>query len=67
MLYYGAKAGAFDLDTMLMETATCMRRAGADVIVTYFAPKILEILSKVWLNSHSNEGKFSYVSCKSGA
>lgn len=46
MLYHGAKAGAFDLDTMLMETATCMRRAGTDVIVTYFAPKILEILSK---------------------
>ncbi len=46
MLYHGAKAGAFNLDTMLMETLTCMRRAGADVIITYYAPKILELISK---------------------
>ena len=46
MIHHGAKAGAFDLDQMLMETLTCMRRAGVDVIVTYFAPRILELISK---------------------
>lgn len=46
MLYHGDKAGAFNLDTMLMEILCCMRRAGADVIITYFAPKILELISK---------------------
>lgn len=46
MIYHGAKAGAFDLNQMLMETLTCMRRAGVDVIVTYFAPRILELISK---------------------
>ena len=46
MIHHGAKAGAFDLDQMLMETLTCMRRAGVDVIVTYFAPRILKLISK---------------------
>lgn len=46
MLYHGDKAGAFNLDTMLMEILCCMRRAGADVIITYFAPRILELISK---------------------
>ena len=46
MLYHGDKAGSFNLDTMLMEILSCMRRAGADVIFTYFAPRILELISK---------------------
>ena len=46
MIYHGAKAGAFNLDDMLMETLSCMRRAGADVIITYFAPQILKIIVK---------------------
>ena len=46
MLYHGAKAGSFNLDTTLMETLTCMRRAGADVIITYFTPRILELIKK---------------------
>ena len=46
MLYHGAKAGSFNLESMLMEILTCMRRAGADVIITYFAPQILNFISK---------------------
>ncbi len=46
MIYHGAKAGSFNLDAMLMETLTCMRRAGADVIITYFAPQILNLIAK---------------------
>ncbi|KAL0896145.1 hypothetical protein ABMA27_012095 [Loxostege sticticalis] len=34
-----------EVQSMLMETLTCMRRAGADCIITYFAPQILSIIS----------------------
>ncbi|XP_068628502.1 delta-aminolevulinic acid dehydratase isoform X1 [Battus philenor] len=34
-----------EVETILMETLTCMRRAGADCIITYFAPLILSIIS----------------------
>lgn len=44
MLHHGAAAGAFHLDTTLLEVLTSMRRAGADVIISYFTPKILELL-----------------------
>ncbi|KAJ0180894.1 hypothetical protein K1T71_002979 [Dendrolimus kikuchii] len=33
-----------EVKTTLMETLTCMRRAGADCIITYFAPLILSII-----------------------
>jgi porphobilinogen synthase len=46
MLYHGAKAGAFDLKTTLMEVLSSMRRAGADIIISYFTPQVLE-----WLNA----------------
>ena len=42
MLYHGAKNGAFDLEKVLMETLQCMRRAGSDVIISYFTPQVLE-------------------------
>nr|XP_021205234.1 delta-aminolevulinic acid dehydratase [Bombyx mori] len=34
------------MQTNLMEILTCMRRAGADCIITYFAPLILSIISE---------------------
>lgn len=46
MLYHGAKNGAFKLDVTLMEVLTCMRRAGADCIITYFTPNILNLIKK---------------------
>lgn len=46
MLYHGAKAGAFNLKVTLMEVLTSMRRAGADVIISYYTPKILEWLKE---------------------
>lgn len=42
MLHHGAKAGAFNLRVTLKEVLTSMRRAGADVIISYFTPAILE-------------------------
>ena len=44
MLHHGAANGAFNLDTTLMEVLTSMRRAGADVIISYFTPRVLEII-----------------------
>ncbi|OAD61810.1 Delta-aminolevulinic acid dehydratase [Eufriesea mexicana] len=44
MLYHGAQNGAIDLENVLMEVLLSMRRAGADCIITYFAPLILDIL-----------------------
>ncbi|XP_041974413.1 delta-aminolevulinic acid dehydratase [Aricia agestis] len=35
-----------EMQTILLETLTCMRRAGADCIITYFAPLVLSIISK---------------------
>ncbi|XP_037963730.2 delta-aminolevulinic acid dehydratase [Plutella xylostella] len=35
-----------ELYSVLMETLTCMRRAGADCIITYFAPLILDIIAE---------------------
>jgi len=32
MIWHGAKAGAFDLDSILLETLTSMRRAGVCVL-----------------------------------
>jgi porphobilinogen synthase len=42
MLYNGAKTGTFDLKTVLTEVLISMRRAGADVIITYYVPCLLE-------------------------
>ena len=60
MLHHGAAAGAFNLETTLLEVdplkhgfvvalissqvATSMRRAGADVIISYFTPKLLNLI-----------------------
>jgi len=49
MLLKGAEAGLFDLDRAMMESLTCLRRAGTDVIITYFTPLILKAL-----NEHKN-------------
>ncbi|EDV27977.1 Delta-aminolevulinic acid dehydratase [Trichoplax sp. H2] len=41
MLYYASKEGAFTLQSVVMESLRSMRRAGADIIITYFVPKVL--------------------------
>ncbi|XP_028664584.1 delta-aminolevulinic acid dehydratase [Erpetoichthys calabaricus] len=44
MLWHGAQAGAFDLRTAVMEALTAFRRAGADIIITYYVPQLLDWL-----------------------
>ncbi|KAK7803978.1 hypothetical protein U0070_012445 [Myodes glareolus] len=46
MLWHGAQAGAFDLRTAVLESVTAFRRAGADIIITYFAPQLLKWLKE---------------------
>uniref|UniRef100_A0A8C7W4C7 Delta-aminolevulinic acid dehydratase n=1 Tax=Oncorhynchus mykiss TaxID=8022 RepID=A0A8C7W4C7_ONCMY len=46
MLWHGAQAGAFDLRTAVLESMTAFRRAGADIIITYYAPQLLTWLKE---------------------
>lgn len=46
MLYHGSQAGAFELKESVLETLHCMRRAGADLIITYFVPQLLDYLAE---------------------
>ncbi|KAJ8408656.1 hypothetical protein AAFF_G00252910 [Aldrovandia affinis] len=46
MLWHGAQAGAFDLRTAVLESMTSFRRAGADIIITYYTPQLLTWLKE---------------------
>ena len=46
MLEHASNAGSFDHKKVIYEVLTSMRRAGGDVIISYFTPKILK-----WLNN----------------
>lgn len=46
MICHATAAGAFDKQTAVMEALTGFRRAGADRVITYFAPEVLD-----WLQS----------------
>jgi len=41
MLWHAAQHGAFDLTTAVLESWTSFRRAGADMIISYFAKELL--------------------------
>jgi porphobilinogen synthase len=42
MFYHAAQAGAIDLQRVVMETLFSMRRAGVDIIISYFTPQVLD-------------------------
>ncbi|XP_069465893.1 delta-aminolevulinic acid dehydratase [Ambystoma mexicanum] len=46
MLWHGAQAGAFDLKVAVLESMTGFRRAGADIIITYYVPQLLKWLKE---------------------
>lgn len=46
MIWHGAKNGVFDLKSVLWETFASMRRAGADIIISYYTPQVLAWLKK---------------------
>jgi porphobilinogen synthase len=43
-MYYAAKAGVFDLKTAILEVMQGFTRAGATIIISYFAPQLMEWL-----------------------
>lgn len=45
MIHAAAQTGHLDLDACMLESLTSIRRAGADVIFTYFAPRVAELLA----------------------
>jgi porphobilinogen synthase len=45
MIKAGAKMGWIDEDKAIIETLTCIKRAGADLIATYFAKDAVRLLS----------------------
>lgn len=49
MLTFAAEKGAMDIKDGVKEVMNCFKRAGANIIITYFAPDILK-----WIK----EGKF---------
>lgn len=46
MLYHAAKAGVFDLKTVVLESMTGFLRAGANLILTYYTPRLLDWLDE---------------------
>ncbi|KAH8369683.1 hypothetical protein KR093_000595 [Drosophila rubida] len=46
MLYHAAQAGSFELQDAVLESMKGFKRAGADCIITYFTPYLLNILAK---------------------
>ena len=46
MLKVAGRAGVIDYERVLMETMTAFKRAGADIIITYHAKEVCEILDK---------------------
>jgi porphobilinogen synthase len=44
MIHAAAKAGVFDMKDMALESLQGILRAGATIVVTYWAPKMLDWL-----------------------
>ena len=45
MIVAAARNGWLDLDRAILESLTCIRRAGADFVLTYFAIQAAKLLS----------------------
>ncbi len=50
MIDAGAKLGRLDRNAMMYETLACFKRAGADIVITYFAPEAAKCLTRA--NAH---------------
>lgn len=46
MIHAAAERGFLDLDKAMVESLTSIRRAGADMILTYFAPRMADALQR---------------------
>jgi porphobilinogen synthase len=46
MVKSAAEKGLIDEEKVMLEVLTCIKRAGADLIITYFAKQVADLLSK---------------------
>jgi len=56
MIDAAARMGRLDRDAIMMEALTCMKRAGADIIVTYFAKRAAELLYRNERSNYTHDG-----------
>ena len=49
MLEHASRAGSFDRKNVILEVLTSMRRAGGDVIISYFTPQLLKWMTEKWV------------------
>ena len=54
MIDAAARMGRLDRDAIMLEALACMKRAGADIIITYFAKRAAELLQRNELLAHSH-------------
>jgi porphobilinogen synthase len=45
MIKFAAQAGALDETTTMMESLIAFKRAGADLVLSYFSPDVARILN----------------------
>ena len=60
MVKAGAKTGFLDEDRVKMELLTSIRRAGADIVITYFAKDAARLLQKEKNEFHSRIKDYSH-------
>ena len=53
MIDAAAKLGRLDRDAVMFEALACLRRAGADLIITYFAKRAAELLAKNQISAYA--------------
>ena len=47
MLKFAQKAGIIDYERVLLETMVSFKRAGADIVITYHAKEIANLLRRI--------------------
>ncbi|MGC2538136.1 MAG: porphobilinogen synthase [Candidatus Sulfotelmatobacter sp.] len=57
MIDAAARLGRLDRDAIMMEALTCMKRAGADIIITYFAKRAAELLHRNERSGDTHSGR----------
>jgi porphobilinogen synthase len=57
MIDAAARLGRLDRDAIMMEALTCMKRAGADIIITYFAKRAAELLHRNQRSGETHSGR----------
>ena len=55
MIDAAAQMGRLDRDAIMLEALACMKRAGSNIIITYFAKRAAELLERGELSAHLHE------------